>query len=70
MMTSSRYHSTDTKPKTQVLNAGVRCLASTSASLSGTALWTPIDSIVRVAGRIVVWHEAEADVSTAMISSL
>ena len=40
------------------------------ASFDGAAPCEPIDNIVRVAGKIVVWHEAAADVSTAMTNSL
>ena len=36
----------------------------------GIAPHFAIDSVVRAVGRIVVWVDAEADVSTAMISSL
>ena len=36
----------------------------------GAALCAPIDSIVRADGKIVVWQEAAADVSTAMIKNL
>ena len=39
-------------------------------SFFGAARLAAIESAERVAGRIVVWHDAEADVSTAMISSL
>ena len=39
------------------------------ASFSGAAPCEPIESMVRVAGRIVVWHEAAADVSTAIRSN-
>ena len=34
------------------------------------APWAAIESDVRAVGRIVVWVEAEADVSTAMMRSL
>ena len=37
---------------------------------SGIAFARAIDSDVRAVGRIVVWVEAAAEVSTAMISSL
>ena len=42
----------------------------TLANRFGNAPWTAIDSAVRVEGRIVVCVDADADVSTAMISSL
>ena len=35
-----------------------------------TAFQCAIESVVRAVGRIVVWVEAEAEVSTAMIRSL
>ena len=40
------------------------------AKRAGNALWTAIDRDERAAGRIVVWVEADAEVSTAMIRSL
>ena len=36
----------------------------------GIASHRAIDSVVRAVGRIVVWVDADADVSTVMISSL
>ena len=36
----------------------------------GIAPQRAIDSVVRAVGRIVVWVEAEADVSTQIVSSL
>ncbi len=36
----------------------------------GIAFQLAIDRVVRAVGRIVVWVDAEAEVSTAMISSL
>jgi hypothetical protein len=40
------------------------------ANRFGMAPWAAIESDVRAVGRIVVWVEADADVSTAMIRSL
>ena len=40
------------------------------AKCFGNAPCAAIDSACRVAGRIVVWVDADADVRTAMISSL
>ena len=40
------------------------------AKLFGSAPWLAIESVVRVVGRIVVCVEADAEVRTAMISSL
>ena len=53
-----------------VATPGVMCFGWTLANRLGNAPWTAIDSAVRVEGRIVVWVDADADVSTAMISSL
>ncbi len=39
-------------------------------ALRGSALCTAIDSEERAAGRMVVWVDDEADVSTAMMSNL
>ncbi|SKV37795.1 Uncharacterised protein [Mycobacteroides abscessus subsp. massiliense] len=41
---------------------GVRYVRWIEANDSGSALYTPIDRVVRAVGRIVVWVQAEADV--------
>ena len=38
--------------------------------IDGIDFQRAIDSVVRAVGRIVVWVDADADVSTAMINSL
>lgn len=67
--TSIRYHTIDPMPNSHVLKSGVSRFGSMRASLAGAAPCEPIDSMVRVAGRMVVWHDAAAEVSTAMTSS-
>ena len=42
----------------------------TRPNTSGSAFHRAIDRVVRAVGRIVVWVDAEAEVRTAMISSL
>ena len=49
---------------------GVRKRGWTLPRLSGIACARAIESVVRAVGRIVVWVEAAAEVSTAMIRSL
>ena len=49
---------------------GVRYRGCTLANTLGSALKAPIDSVVRAVGRIVVWVDAAADVSTEMISRI
>ena len=63
-------HPQATMPNSHDAKAGVRWRRLISASFSGPALWDPIDSIERAAGRMVVWVLAIAEVSTARISSL
>ena len=50
--------------------AGVRKRGWIFAQYFGSAPFAPIESAVRAVGRIVVWVDAAADVSTARISSL
>ena len=49
---------------------GVRYLGWMRPKTAGIAFQRAIESVVRAVGRIVVWVDADADVSTAMISSL
>ena len=49
---------------------GVRWRGWILANIFGSAPWLAIESVARVVGRIVVCVEADAEVSTAMISSL
>ena len=49
---------------------GVRKRGWTLPRLFGIALARAIESVVRAVGRIVVWVEAAAEVSTAMIRIL
>ena len=49
---------------------GVRYFGWIRAKTFGNAPCAAIESVARVVGRIVVWVDADADVSTAMISSL
>src|SRR6202453_742997 len=55
-------------PITIVETVGVRYLGWILANDFGMALYVAIDSVVRAVGRIVVWVEAEAEVSTIRIS--
>src|SRR6195952_2820169 len=64
------YQTTEMTPIQNVAVVGVRKCGWTVPNVFGAARLAAIESAERVAGRIVVWHEAEADVSTAMISSL
>ena len=49
---------------------GVRCFGCTFANILGIAPCDAIESDVRAVGRIVVCVEADAEVSTAITSSL
>src|SRR5580658_7431090 len=55
-------------PITIVETVGVRYLGWILANDFGMALYVAIDSVVRAVGKIVVWVEAEAEVSTIRIS--
>src|SRR5882757_9760205 len=59
----------DTMPIQTVDSVGVRYRGWILANRLGSASKTPIDSEVRAVGRIVVWVDAEADVSTLISSS-
>src|SRR3954447_17019844 len=64
------YQTIDTAPITIVDTSGVWKRGWIRPKIAGIAFWRAIDRLVRAVGRIVVWVEADADVSTAMISSL
>src|SRR3984957_20402512 len=70
MRVSSTYHTTATAPNTRVENPGDRYLGWMSAKRLGNALCTAIDNDERAAGRMVVWVDDEAEVSTQMMSNL
>lgn len=57
-------------PMPMVPQVGVRNLRWTRANREGTALWTAMEKTVLARGRMVVWAEANAEVSTIRISSL
>src|SRR5882757_9875054 len=59
----------DTMPIQTVDSVGVRYRGWILANRLGSASKTPIDSEVRAVGRIVVWVDAEAEVSTLISSS-
>src|SRR6185312_6921987 len=63
-------HAIDSPPISSVENVGVKKREWTRPNAAGTASHFAIDSVVRAVGRIVVWVDADADVSTQMISSL
>ncbi|HUY48996.1 MAG TPA: hypothetical protein VMV92_25300 [Streptosporangiaceae bacterium] len=56
-------------PITSVDTVGVRFLGWILANAPGIALQAAIDRVVRAVGRIVVWVEAAAELSTIRISS-
>src|SRR6478609_112221 len=58
----------DAPPIHIVESVGVRYLGWILAKRAGAALNTAIDRLVRAVGRMVVWVEAEAEVSTVMAS--
>ncbi len=60
----------DRPPISRVEKVGVRKRGWTRPKAAGIAFQRAIDRVVRAVGRIVVWVEAEAEVSTQMISSL
>ena len=58
------YSTMDTPPKASVDTVGVRFFLCVLAKARGSARYTAIDNEVRAVGRIVVWVEAAAEVST------
>src|SRR4051812_11785926 len=64
------YQATEMTPIQIVAVLGVMKVGWIVPKRFGAARLAAIDSAERVAGRIVVWHDAEAEVSTAMIRSL
>ena len=64
------YQTIESVPIRIVEMCGVRKRGWTLPRLSGIALARAIESVVRAVGRIVVWVDAAAEVSTAMIRSL
>ena len=60
------YQSTENSPMSRVETVGVMYLGETVPSERGSAPARAIDSVVRAVGRIVVWVDAAAEVSTAM----
>ncbi len=64
------YQTIETAPKSRVENPGDRYLGWMSAKRLGNALCTAIDSDERAAGRMVVWVDDEAEVSTQRINNL
>src|SRR5580704_3972300 len=69
-MVRSTYHTIATAPNSKVEKPGERYLGWMSAKRLGNALCTAIDNEDRAAGRMVVWVEDDAEVSTQMRSSL
>src|ERR1700709_2632109 len=59
---------TETTPIQIVDSVGVRYFGWIFANRAGAALNTAIDRVVRAVGRMVVWVEAEAEVSTQIAS--
>jgi hypothetical protein len=64
------YQAIERPPIQIVATLGVRFFGWISPKVAGIALTLAIDSAVRAVGRIVVWVDAAADVSTAMITIL
>ena len=60
----------DSAPIKSVENVGVRKRGWMRPNACGIASHFAIDRVVRAVGKIVVWVEADAEVSTVMISSL
>src|SRR6478672_6425689 len=58
----------ETTPIQIVESVGVRYFGWIRANRAGIALNAAIDRLVRAVGRIVVWVEAEAEVSTQIAS--
>jgi hypothetical protein len=68
--TIATYHSTDRAPIVIVAMSGVWKRGWIRPNTEGKAPWRAIEKLVRAVGRIVVCVEADAELSTAMISSL
>src|SRR4051812_48156379 len=64
------YQMTESTPMTIVETLGVRYRGWTVPNVAGIAFARAMDSDVLAVGRIVVWVDADADDSTAMIRSL
>ena len=64
------YQTIESAPIRIVETCGVRKRGWTLPRLFGIAFARAIESVVRAVGRIVVWVDAAAEVSTAMIRSL
>jgi hypothetical protein len=67
---SPTYQTIDRTPMRIVDTCGVRKRGCTWPSDSGIAPARAIDRLVRAVGRIVVWVDAAAEVSTAMMRIL
>ena len=67
---SATVQTIDRAPISSVEKLGVRKRGWMRPNAAGSPPSVAIDSVVRAVGRIVVCVEAEAEVSTAMISSL
>src|SRR5580704_12505996 len=67
--TSARYQTIETAPITSVAKLGVRKRGCTVAKRFGSAPARAMEMAVRAAGRIVVWVQADAELSTARINS-
>src|SRR4030088_326735 len=63
------YRAMEMAPITSVDTVGVRFLGWILVNDAGSALYAAIDRVVRAVGRIVVWVEAAAELSTIRISS-
>src|ERR1700728_2937763 len=63
------YRAIEMMPITMGETVGVRYRGGIRENAAGMALYVAIDRVVRAVGRIVVWVEAEAEVSTIRISS-
>src|ERR1700677_3974615 len=69
MMSMITNQIVETAPNTLVETSGGFCLGCTLPKTFGIPPQRAIESDVRAVGRIVVWVDADADVSTVMISS-
>src|ERR1700722_3324977 len=67
---STTYQTMETAPKRRVEKLGDRYWGWMSANFLGSALCTAMDREERAAGRMVVWVEDEAEVSTQMMRNL
>src|SRR5436305_6212696 len=68
--TRQMVHTIERPPINRVENVGVRKRGWTRPNADGIAFHRAIDRVVRAVARIVVWVDADADVSTVMITSL